>query len=37
MHVEQKEVYEASLASKDAEIQRLTKQVEDLMKLLGKK
>jgi len=33
---DQKEVYEKHLASKDAEIMRLVKQVEDLMKLLGK-
>lgn len=33
----QKEVYEKLISSKDSEIARLTKQVEDLMKLLGKK
>lgn len=33
-YAEQKEVYEKYLASKDAEISRLTKQVEDLMALL---
>ena len=32
----QKEVVEASLFSMDKEINRLTKQIEDLMKLLGK-
>lgn len=36
-YADQKEVYDKHLASKDAEIARLTKQVEDLMELLKKK
>ena len=34
---EQKELYEKFLGAKDKEIERLTKQVEALMKLLEKK
>lgn len=33
----QKEIYDKMIAGKDAEIERLTKQVEELMKLFGKK
>jgi transcriptional regulator with XRE-family HTH domain len=33
----QKEIYDKMIAGKDAEIDRLTKQVEELMKLVGKK
>lgn len=33
----QKEIYDKMIAGKDAEISRLTKQVEELMKLIGKK
>jgi len=36
-YADQKELYEKHIASKDAEITRLIKQVEDLMKLLGQK
>jgi transcriptional regulator with XRE-family HTH domain len=35
-YADQKELYEKLIAAKDKEIERLTKQVEDLMKLLGK-